>query len=161
MLSMILKEGFTFIDNNNINESCLNWGELHLNRRGLSNQENNFKKIVESLWETRPLAKVYINSDKHLKADLNDLRSLQVQYPRNIISSCLNINSIWYKFDYPETIISENIDSRKRMDNSFTTPLFMLPGYQKPYHLDIIDRKEGHFVYIKIHLLSRLLKTLI
>ena len=27
-------KGLTFIDNNNINESCLNRGKLHLNRRG-------------------------------------------------------------------------------------------------------------------------------
>ena len=39
----------TFIDNNNINESCLNRGKLHLNRRGSSYLTNNFKKFTESL----------------------------------------------------------------------------------------------------------------
>ena len=29
-------KGFTFIDNTNINESCLSSGKLHLNRRGFS-----------------------------------------------------------------------------------------------------------------------------
>ena len=42
-------KGLTFIDNNNINESCLNRGKLHLNRRGLPYLANNFKKFIESL----------------------------------------------------------------------------------------------------------------
>ena len=40
---------FTCIYNNNINEFCLNQGQLHLNKRGLSYLANNFKKFVESL----------------------------------------------------------------------------------------------------------------
>ena len=35
----------------------------------------------------------------------------------------------------------------------------MFPGYLKPYRLDISDRKGGLLVYIKSHLLSRLLKN--
>ena len=42
-------KGLTFIDNNNINESCFNQGKLHLNRRGSSYLTNNFKKFTESL----------------------------------------------------------------------------------------------------------------
>ena len=39
----------SFIDNNNINRTCLNKGKLHLNRRGSSYLANNFKKFVGSL----------------------------------------------------------------------------------------------------------------
>ena len=39
----------SFIDNNNIDRSCLNKGKLHLNRRGSSYLANNFKKFVGSL----------------------------------------------------------------------------------------------------------------
>ena len=42
-------KGLSFIDNNNIDRTCLNKGKLHLNRRGSSYLANNFKKIVESL----------------------------------------------------------------------------------------------------------------
>ena len=42
-------ERITFIDNNNINESCLNREKLHLNRRGSSYLASNFKKFIESL----------------------------------------------------------------------------------------------------------------
>ena len=44
-----ISKGFTFIDNNNINESCLNRSKLHLNRRGSSCLANSSKKFVESL----------------------------------------------------------------------------------------------------------------
>ena len=42
-------KGLSFIDNNNINKSCLNKGKLHLNRRGSSFLANNFKKFANSL----------------------------------------------------------------------------------------------------------------
>ena len=87
-------KGFTLIDSNNINESCLNRGKHHLNRRGSSYLANNFKKFVESLWESKSSAKVYIDSHKHLKTELSDLRSLRIQNPRDIIFFILK-----YKFD--------------------------------------------------------------
>ena len=42
-------KGLTSIENNNINESCLSRGKLHLNRRGSSYLANNSKKFIESL----------------------------------------------------------------------------------------------------------------
>ena len=42
-------KGLSFIDNSNIDRTCLNKGKLHLNRRGSSYLANNFKKFVESL----------------------------------------------------------------------------------------------------------------
>ena len=42
-------KGLSFIDNSNIDRTCLNKGKLHLNRRGSSYLANDFKKFVESL----------------------------------------------------------------------------------------------------------------
>ena len=70
---------------------------------------------------------------------------------------------IRYKFDKLKTIINENLDvlsiAESKIDKSFTTAQFMLPGYHKLYRLDISDRKEGLLVYIKSHLPSRLIKS--
>ena len=63
-------KGLTFINNNNINESCLNRGKLYLNRRGSSYLANNFKNFIELLWESKSSAKVCINSHKHLKTEV-------------------------------------------------------------------------------------------
>ena len=73
------------------------------------------------------------------------------------------MNSIRYKFDNVKTIINETLDilciAESKIDKSFTTAQFMLPGYHKPYRLDVSDRKGGLLVYIKFHLSSRLLKN--
>ena len=42
-------KGLSFIDDSNIDRTCLKNGKLHLNRRGSSYLANNFKKFVESL----------------------------------------------------------------------------------------------------------------
>ena len=47
-------KGLSFIDNNNIDRSCLNKGKLHLNRRGSSYLANNFKNLLV-LYENLPL----------------------------------------------------------------------------------------------------------
>ena len=105
-----------------------------------------------------------MNSHKHLITELNDLRSLRIQNLRNIIFSYLKINSIRYKFDNLKTIVNENLDilciAESKMDKSFTTAQFILSGYQKPYRLDVSDRKGSLLVYMKSHLPPRLLKKL-
>ena len=42
-------KGLSFIDNNNIDKSCLNKDKLYLNRRGSSFLANNFKRFVNAL----------------------------------------------------------------------------------------------------------------
>ena len=70
-----------------------------------------------------------------------------------------------YKFDDLRTIINENLDilyiAESKIGKSFTTAQFILPGYHKPFRLDRSERKGGLLVYIKFHLPSRLLKSLI
>ena len=47
--SLCTSKGLPFIDNSNIDKSCLNKSKLHLNRRGLYFLADNFKKFVNSL----------------------------------------------------------------------------------------------------------------
>ena len=47
--SLCTSKGLSFIDNSNIDKSCLNRCKLQLNRRGSSFLANNFKKFVNSL----------------------------------------------------------------------------------------------------------------
>ena len=47
--SLCTSKGLSFVDNSNIDQSCLNRSKLHLNRRGSSFLANNFKKFVNSL----------------------------------------------------------------------------------------------------------------
>ena len=43
-----LSKGFLFIDNSNIDTSCLNRGNLHVNRQGTSILANNFRKSLST-----------------------------------------------------------------------------------------------------------------
>ena len=158
--------GLSFIVNNNIDRSCLNKGKLDLNRRGSSYLANSFKKLVSSLWKFEPEAKVCQNTHEHPKVSLDELKSLRIHNHNNIIVSYLNINSIRNKFVDLKQIIDKNVDilysyCRNRywweIDESFPTAQFILPGYHKPYRLNISDKQGGLLVYIKFHLHSRLL----
>ena len=65
------------------------------------------------------------------------------------------------KSDDLKLIIDESVDilciAETEIDESFPIPQFILPGYHKPYRLDITDKQGGLLVYIKLHLPSRLL----
>ena len=65
------------------------------------------------------------------------------------------------KSDDLKLIIDESVDilciAETEIDESFPIPQFILPGYHKPYRLDITDKQGGLLVYIKSHLPSRLL----
>ena len=41
-----LSKGLLFVDNSNIDTSCLNRGKLHLNRQGTSISADNFRKSL-------------------------------------------------------------------------------------------------------------------
>ena len=52
-------------------------------------------------------------------------------------------------------IINENVDilciEETEIDESFPTTQFILPGYHKPYRLDISDKQGGLLIYITAH----------
>ena len=141
----------------------MNKGKLHLNRQGSSFLANNFKKFVNTLWTSVPLAKICPNTHKHPMDSLDGLKSLRINHHSNITLSYLNINSIRKKFDDLKLIINENVDiiciAETKIDKSFPTARFLLPGFNKPYRLDISDKQGGLLIYIKAHLASRLLST--
>ena len=68
---------------------------------------------------------------------LDGLKSLRIHNHSNITLSYLNINSITKKFDGLKLIVNENVDilciTETKIDESFPTAQFLLPGYHKPY----------------------------
>ena len=94
---------------------------------------------------------------------LDGLKSLRIHNHSNIILSYLNINSIRNKFDDLELKVNENLDilyiAETKIDESFPTAQFLLPGHHKPYRLDISDKQKGLLIYIKAHLPSKLLSN--
>ena len=98
-------------------------------------------------------------------SSLDGLKSLRIHNHANITFSYLNINSIRKTFDdlKLKLIINENVDilciAETKIDESFPTAQFLLPGYHKPCRLDISDKQGGLSIYIKAHLPSRLLSN--
>ena len=69
----------------------------------------------------------------HPKVSLNELKSLRIRNHKNIIVSCLNVNSIRNKFDGLKLITDKNVDilciADTKIDESFLTVQFILSGY--------------------------------
>ena len=67
---------------------------------------------------------------------LDGLTSLTIHNHSNITLSYLNINSIRKKFDDLKLIVNGNVDilciTETKIDESFSTAQFLLPGYHKP-----------------------------
>ena len=83
--SLCKSKGLSFIDNSNIDESCLNRRKQHLNRRGSSFLANNFKKFVNS-WRISDLfTEIYQRTHEHPTNSLAELKYLRIRNRNNVI----------------------------------------------------------------------------
>ena len=68
-----------------------------------------------------------------------------MKYPDKIIISHLNINSIRNKCDMLANIVMGKIDiiliSESKIDSSFPTGQFTLPGFKSPFRKDRTERE--------------------
>ena len=139
--SLCTSKGLHFINNSNIDKSCLNRSKLHLNRKGSPFLANNFKKFVNFLWKSNPLAEISHGTHEHPMNSLAELKFLRIRNHNNVIFSCLKIISIKNKFDNLKLLIDEHVDIlcvvETKIDSSFPTSQFSWSGYHKPYRLDI------------------------
>ena len=83
----------------------------------------------------------------------SELKLLRLKYPKNIIISYININSIRNKFTGFSEMIGENIDilviSETKIDASFPTSQFLINGFKSPYRLDVSGNSGGILVYVR------------
>ena len=148
---------FFFIDNSNIDASCLNKSKLHLNRKGTSYLANNFRNHIfniklniydsvkrEKALECLCISPMFMKSDNDSKAAL---RLNRLKYSKNIIFSYLNINSIRNKFDSIRAAIVNYVDifivAETKINESFPTAQFAIGGFHKPLRLDAKDKSGG------------------
>ena len=90
---------------------------------------------------------------------LDELKLLRPKYPRNVIISYININSISSKFSGFSEMIGENVDvsviAETKIDPSFPMSQFLIDGFKSPYRLDVSGNSGGVLVYVKECLLSK------
>ena len=83
--SLCTSKGLHFINNSNIDKSCLNRSKLHLNRKGSPFLANNFKKFVNFLWKSNPLAEISHGTHEHPMNSLAELKFLRIRNHNNVI----------------------------------------------------------------------------
>ena len=80
-----------------------------------------------------------------------ELKFLRYSYPKNVIRSYININSIRNQLNSLEILINKTVEvlaiSESKLDSSFPNSQFALWVYKKPYRLDLSYNSGGLLVY--------------
>ena len=81
------------------------------------------------------------------------LSGFRVKHLNRVIFAHININSIRHKFDMLVDIIKGNIDilliSETKIDDTFLTPQFMIPGFSTPFRLNRTGNGGGLLLYVR------------
>ena len=157
-------KGIKFINNSNIDGSCLNRSKLHLNKSGTALLVKKFSHALNPKWLWNfndSVADKTTNFDSaNNTSNVSLSRNLRIKNAKNIIFSYININSIQNKFDSLCDLISKNVDilsvAETKLDPSFPNSQFLIPGFHEPMRLDITSKPGGMLVYIKSSLPSRM-----
>ena len=100
-------------------------------------------------------------STKTLVSSLEGLYNLRAFYPKNIILSYINVNSIRNKLDDLKFLLGKSLDiiciSETKLDETFPTAQFTIEDFRKLYRLDITSNSRGFLFYVKANLPSKLI----
>ena len=82
----------------------------------------------------------------------NNLKTLRLNNPKNVIFSYLNINSIRYKMGSLREVVIKNVNipaaiAESKIDESFTLTQFLSVGYHSPYRLNKSPKSGRILVY--------------
>ena len=87
------------------------------------------------------------------------LKAIRIKNVNRLMIGSLNINSLATKFDLLCEIISNYLDIlvivETKLDHSFPTNQFLIPGYTKPYRLDRNRNGGGIMIYVKDNIPSK------
>ena len=145
-----------FINNSNIDSTCLNRIKLRLNKSGTSLLIKIFSKTVNYVWlinkNDNGQVLNLINSSIISVSRVSFLRNLRSKNVGNIIFSYLNINSRRNKFENLRELVAGNVDilciAEIKLDPSFPNSQFLIPGFHKPLRMGVSSRRGGILVHI-------------
>ena len=85
--------------------------------------------------------------------------ALLIANPKKIILSYIKINSIRNKFHDFVSLLQGSVDvlviAETKLDSSFPTSQFMIPGYKTSYRLDVSAHSGGLLVYVNEQIMSK------
>ena len=91
------------------------------------------------------------------------LKAFKLKYINNVIIAHLNINSVRNKFELLVDIIKNNIDilliSETKLDESFPSSAFCIPGFSLPYRRDRSINGGGILIYVRNDIPSKILNA--
>ena len=159
------QKNIDFIDNNNIKEEHLGVKKLHLNKRGNSVLASNILKYLRSTFRNghNDSNCLRIKSVEHIselsESNAGDvvvfksLKDVRIKNLNRIVLPHLNINSLRNKFDLLTDQIKGNVDvlviSENKLDDSFPTGQFKIPGDASPFRLDRDENGDGSMVFVR------------
>ena len=151
---------FLFIDNDDIDKSCLNKSKLHLNQKGIITLCQNIRKSLYDYWSSLTHSQKIDITNPSVSKDIDQvLFDLRCKNPSNLNFAYLNINSVRNKFENLIEIINGNVDiftiAETKLNGFFPTAQFEIKGYYSPFHLDMTNKSGGFLVYIKSSIPSK------
>ena len=103
----------------------------------------------------------YIPYIKNITPSTNDLFCLRVIYPKKIILSYLNVNSIRKELDDLKALLRQSVDilciSETNLGQSFPTAQFAIEAFKKSYRLDVTVNRGSILFFVRRSLSSKLI----
>ena len=91
------------------------------------------------------------------------LKDLRIKNANRVIFAHLNINSIRNKLEMLSGLVGGKIDilviSETKIDNTFPTPQFAIPGFSSPHRLDRSQHGGGLLLYVNERIPSKILPS--
>ena len=93
------------------------------------------------------------NPNLKITDDLDILTNLRLKCKNKLITGHLNINSLPNKFDQLRDIVQGKLDvlvlTETKLDSSFPTNQFIIPGFSQPFRLDRNKNGGGVMIYVR------------
>ena len=102
------------------------------------------------------------NNDSNDDKQTNALKNARIKHPKKVFLSHININSIRKKldrlFEFTYGLVDFLAVSETKLDSSFLTGQFNLPGFRTPLRKDLSGKSGGLLVYVNSNSPSKMLK---
>ena len=157
-----MNEGCSGIEKNRILEPehtlCSSCSDVmpNISAHTLSSEGRSNNSKIRNMRE--PVSINTVTTNDNFKTKLKDIRITNLN---RIVISHININSIRNKFELLAEAVMGNVEilmvTETKIDESFPTSQFIIPGFTSPYRFDRTKDGGGILVYIREDIPSKLL----
>ena len=147
---------------NDLKESVVNHSLTYCNTKKPIMDVNENATNIKNVCQNNMLNdEIFENLGTNFKTEdaFNILRRVRINNVNKLMIGSLNINLLANKFDLLKEIISNHLDIlilvETKLDDSFSKNQFLIPGYNKPYMVNININGGGVVIYIKENIPSK------